>query len=186
MINHKKPPMKNILKLFSFLYFILLLYQLTTAQVLPALVSVVLFILASPICFPKWKQKHYDIINKLNVFLSIPTIIYLLLILVMLGTGQGIVADEVIPTAEQHYIDTVLSQITTRSTKADTIALLGKPHRDLVAKVNWWVTIDGRDSRVGIYFDPTTGMADEIVLDGGMDRFYYRQTLIALPIEESG
>jgi hypothetical protein len=72
-----------------------------------------------------------------------------------------------IPAEEQNYIDTVLSQITSETTKEEAIGLFGKPSRDLVLKVNWWVSIDSRNSGVGIFFSETNGKAEEIVLDGG-------------------
>ncbi|MDR1193846.1 MAG: hypothetical protein LBK98_06765 [Peptococcaceae bacterium] len=82
-----------------------------------------------------------------------------------------------IPAEEQIYIDTVLARVTAETTKEEAIELLGKPSRDLVLKVNWWVVIANRNSRVGIYFSGTTGKAEEVVLDGGWGKFYYTKTL---------
>ena len=85
--------------------------------------------------------------------------------------------DDEIPAEEQEYIDSILSQITSETTKEEAISLLGEPDRDLELKVNWWVNIASRDSRVGIYFSASTNKATEIVLDGGVGRFYYREKL---------
>jgi hypothetical protein len=101
-------------------------------------------------------------------------LVFLVLIFANVVINGG--SDE-IPPEEQWYIDTVLSQITSETTKEEVIELLGKPSRDLALKLNWWVSIANRKSRVGVYFSSTTGKAQEIVLDGGGGRFYYRKTL---------
>ena len=85
--------------------------------------------------------------------------------------------NEEIPVEEQEYINEVLKQITTDSTKDDVIKLLGEPSRDLGLKVNWEVNINGNISRVGVYFDIKTEKVESIVLDGGKGRFYYREDL---------
>ncbi|MDP2652750.1 MAG: hypothetical protein Q8Q08_01840 [Candidatus Omnitrophota bacterium] len=81
---------------------------------------------------------------------------------------------------ELAYCDNVLSKITAVSTEAEVIALLGTPSRDIKvpgagSKKNWWVTLGGKQSRVGVYFSGE-GMATEVVLDGN-GRFYYRYKL---------
>ncbi|HYE80804.1 MAG TPA: hypothetical protein VEG39_01420 [Clostridia bacterium] len=81
------------------------------------------------------------------------------------------------PEAEKEYLDSVLSKITSESTRQDVIALLGEPDRDLGMKVNWMVLIDGNESRIGVYFDATTGKATRVNFDGGTGRFYYRREL---------
>ena len=84
--------------------------------------------------------------------------------------------DSEVPAEEQKYIDEVLSKITKDSSKEDVIELLGTPSRDSGLKVNWWVTINGQESRVGVYFS-LSGNANRINLDGGPGRFYYRTDL---------
>jgi len=163
--------------LLDFLYFILLAYNVVFAKIIPSLVALLLFLLASPLFFHKYKAKHYTLIKKLNIIVILPMILFLIFSFLPLTAGSVVWIDETIPAEEQHYIDTILSQITTESSKDEAIELLGKPDRDLIAKVNWWVSIDGRDSRVGIYFSPSTGKANEIVLDGGIGSFYFRKSL---------
>ena len=51
---------------------------------------------------------------------------------------------------------------------------LGNPDRDLMLKKNWWVQLSGKKDRVGVFFD-TAGLATDVVLDGGPERFYYRR-----------
>lgn len=84
--------------------------------------------------------------------------------------------DSEVPAEEQKYIDEVLSKITKDSSKDDVIELLGPPSRDSGSKVNWWITINGKESRVGVYFS-LSGNATRINLDGGPGRFYYRTDL---------
>lgn len=85
--------------------------------------------------------------------------------------------DDTVPPVEQEYIDSVLSLITKDSSKEDVINLLGKPDRDLGLKVNWWVTIGDKNSRIGVYFSSSSGKATRINLDGGPGRFYYSKEL---------
>lgn len=78
--------------------------------------------------------------------------------------------------AERTFCKTVLSKITSTSSEKEVIALLGKPSRDLILKKNWWVQLGNRKDRIGVYFS-TSGYAKEVVLDGGIGRFYYRYKL---------
>ena len=93
-------------------------------------------------------------------------------------TAEGVLVgmNDEVPPEEQKYIDSVLSRISTETTREDVISLLGTPYRDLGGKVNWWIEIDGQKSRVGVYFSHE-GKATEIVLDGGTGRYYYRKDL---------
>ena len=75
---------------------------------------------------------------------------------------------------ERQFCDQVLSQIDSSSTERDVLALLGKPSRSLKFKKNWWIKLDEKNDRVGVYFN-TSGFATEVVLDGGTGRFYYRR-----------
>jgi len=85
--------------------------------------------------------------------------------------------DDSVPEAEQEYIDKVLSKITKNSTKEEVIKLLGEPSRDLGWKLNWWVKINDKNSRVGVFFTSEGGAVEKVVLDGGMGRFYYCKEL---------
>ena len=76
--------------------------------------------------------------------------------------------------AEREFCEKVLWQIDSSSTERDVLALLGNPSRSLKFKKNWWVVLDGKKDRVGVYFTPK-GFAYEVVLDGGFGRFYYRR-----------
>jgi len=94
-------------------------------------------------------------------------------------SGFGILSgmNDKVPEAEQEYIDKVLSKITKNSTKEEVLKLLGEPSRDLGWKLNWWVKIDNKDSRVGVFFTSKDGAIEKVVLDGGMGRFYYCKEL---------
>lgn len=81
------------------------------------------------------------------------------------------------PEAEKAYLDNVLNKVTPESTKQDVIDLLGDPDRDLGFKVNWRVLINGNESRIGVYFDGTSGKATQMNFDGGTGRFYFRKDL---------
>jgi len=85
--------------------------------------------------------------------------------------------DDNVPEAEQEYIDKILSKITKNSTKEEVITLLGEPSRDLGWKLNWWVKINDKNSRVGVFFTSEGGVLEKVVLDGGMGRFYYCKEL---------
>ncbi len=76
--------------------------------------------------------------------------------------------------AEREFCQNILWQINSLSTERDVLALLGPPAKSLKLKKNWNVTLDGKTDRVGIYFD-TNGYATQVLLDGGMGRFYYRR-----------
>ena len=76
--------------------------------------------------------------------------------------------------AEREFCIKTLWQIDSSSTERDVLAILGAPSRSLKFKKNWWVTLDGRQDRVGVYFN-SSGFADEVVLDRGPGRFYYRR-----------
>lgn len=76
--------------------------------------------------------------------------------------------------AERDFCERILWQIDSSSSERDVLALLGRPSRSLKFKKNWWVQLGGKKDRVGVYFN-TSGMATEVVLDGGMGRFYYRR-----------
>ncbi|MDF2545778.1 MAG: hypothetical protein K0R93_676 [Anaerosolibacter sp.] len=82
---------------------------------------------------------------------------------------------EEMPAEEKVFLDEVLSQITQHSTRTDVTNILGEPSRDMGLKVNWIVTIEGNEDRIGVYFSPTTGKATRINFDGGPGRFYYRR-----------
>lgn len=180
VVKSKKIYTNKVVTLISFLYFILLVYNVVSAKVIPSLITLFLFLLTGPIFFRKFKAIHHAFFRKLNIIVLILMFIPLIFSLVPLILGKATWTEETIPAEEQYYIDTILSQITTESTKEEAIVLLGKPDRDHVYKVNWWVSIEGRKSRVGIYFSPSTGKANEIVLDGGMGKFYYRKKLETL------
>ncbi len=76
--------------------------------------------------------------------------------------------------AERNFCLKLLRQIDPSSTERDVLAILGAPSRSLEYKKNWWVTLDGRQERVGVMFN-SSGFAEEVVLDGGPGRFYYRR-----------
>lgn len=82
-----------------------------------------------------------------------------------------------IPTEEQQYIDSTLSKIKKGQTREEVISILGKPDRDKLNKLNWWVEINGQKSRAGVYFSPFDDAAVEVLLDGGPCNFYYRNKL---------
>ena len=79
--------------------------------------------------------------------------------------------------AERRFCAEILNSITAESTKQDILTMLGKPSRSILGKkLNWWVKIDEKKDRIGVYFsssDKPTG----VVLDGGWGRFYYRCNL---------
>ena len=75
---------------------------------------------------------------------------------------------------ERQYCEQVLWQIDSSSTERDVLALLGSPSRSLKYKKNWWVQLDGKRDRVGVFFN-TSGFATDVVLDGGSGRFYYKR-----------
>lgn len=77
---------------------------------------------------------------------------------------------------EREFCLTVLSQITSSSTKSEVLQLLGSPSRDLGLKTNWWIRLGDRRDRIGVYFD-TSKNATGVVLDGGPGRFYYTRDL---------
>jgi hypothetical protein len=76
--------------------------------------------------------------------------------------------------AERQFCEQVLWQIDSSSTERDVLALLGPPSRSLKFKKNWWVELDGKKDRVGVFFN-TSGFATDVVLDGGTGRFYYKR-----------
>lgn len=76
--------------------------------------------------------------------------------------------------AERDFCLKTLWRIDSSSTERDVLALLGPPSRSLKYHKTWWVNLDGRASRAGVFFN-TAGFADEVVLDGGVGRFYYRR-----------
>ncbi len=75
---------------------------------------------------------------------------------------------------EREFCENILWQINSSSTERDVLALLGQPSRDRKYKKNWWVELGGKRDRVGVYFN-LQGFATEVVLDGGIGRFYYRR-----------
>ena len=75
---------------------------------------------------------------------------------------------------EREFCEQTLWQINSKSTQEEVIALLGQPYRNRIIKLNWWVELDGKKDRIGVYFD-TAGLATEVVLDGGWGRFYYKR-----------
>ena len=156
----------------SMMWLLLLIYNIFAAKLISAAVNLFVFILISPVFFRSFKERHSRFFKTLSYVFIIPLLITLVFSIGLFQTGM----DDTIPAEEQNYIDTVLSQITAETTKNDAIALLGQPDRDLVSKVNWWVNIAGQNSRVGIYFS-SSGTANEVVLDGGTGRFYYRKSL---------
>ncbi len=77
---------------------------------------------------------------------------------------------------EQQFCLETLGQITALSTERDVLALLGSPYKSLKVKKNWWVTLDGKRDRVGVYFN-LKGYATQVSFDGGFGRFYYMRIL---------
>lgn len=78
--------------------------------------------------------------------------------------------------AERAFCEETLWRIDSHSNQRDVLALLGAPERSLPHKKNWFVKLDGKKDRVGVYFT-LEGYADEVVLDGGPGRFYYRRSV---------
>ena len=76
--------------------------------------------------------------------------------------------------AERDFCEQVLARILPTSSGKDVVEVLGEPDRDLMVKKNWWVKLDGKRDRVGVFFD-MAGLATNVVLDGGPGRFYYRR-----------
>lgn len=76
--------------------------------------------------------------------------------------------------AERQFCEQVLWQIDSSSTERDVLTLLGPPSRSLKFKKNWWVELDGKKDRVGVFFN-ASGFATDVVLDGGTGRFYYKR-----------
>ena len=76
--------------------------------------------------------------------------------------------------AERDFCEQVLARILPTSSGKDVVEVLGEPDRDLMLKKNWWVKLDGKRDRVGVFFD-MAGLATDVVLDGGPGRFYYRR-----------
>jgi hypothetical protein len=76
--------------------------------------------------------------------------------------------------AEREYCLKTLWRIDSSSSERDVLAILGAPSRSLKYKKNWWVNLGGREDRVGVLFD-SSGHAEELILDGGLGRFYYRR-----------
>lgn len=73
---------------------------------------------------------------------------------------------------ERKYCLETLSRIHAESSFDDVVEILGKPDRNILnSKLNWWVKLGDRKSRVGVFFG--SGKANRIVLDGGPGRFYY-------------
>ena len=155
----------------SAIWFLLLIYNVFAAKVIPAIVNLCIFVITNPIFFRTFKERHQRFFKVLSGILAVP-----LLIMIIVTTGGFTGMNDTIPTDEQGYIDTVLSQITTETTIEGAVDLLGTPDRNLGLKVNWLVTIAERNSRVGVYFS-VSGKANDIVLDGGPGRFYYRKSL---------
>ncbi len=158
--------------MFSLLYVLLLCYNLFAGQFAGAVISFCAFLITSPLFFKKTKAKYPAFIT-IKKIANVTSLI--LLAIVLFDARNGLITE--VPPAEQVYIDSVLSQITPQTTKAEAIALLGKPDRDLFFKVNWWVLIENKRSRIGISFSSVTGFAREIILDGGLERFYYSKEL---------
>lgn len=102
-------------------------------------------------------------------------IIFIVVLVVFIFCSRGM--NSSIPNEEQEFIDTVLVQINFESTLAEIIELLGEPSRNLGLKVNWVVTINEKESRIGVYFSSKTGTATTVNFDGGVGRFYYRKDL---------
>ena len=75
---------------------------------------------------------------------------------------------------ERAFCEKTLWQIDSSCTERDVVAILGVPSRSLKYKKNWWVKLDGRQDRAGVWFD-ASGFAQDVVLDGGPGRFYYRR-----------
>ena len=130
---------------------------------------------ANPFFFSKIKVKYSRFFKIIAVILVL-LLVVILFLFIWAGVAGIADIDYDISAEEQIYIDTVLAQITAETTREEAIALLGPPDRDLFLKVNWWVSVYGRSSRVGVYFS-TAGKANEVVLDGGAGRFYYRKSL---------
>jgi hypothetical protein len=167
---------------FSLLYVLLLGYNLFAGEIAGAAISFCAFLITSPLFFKETKVKYpaFITIKKITNLVSV-----ILLAIVLFDARNGLITE--VPPAEQMYIDSVLSQITSQTTKAEAIELLGEPDRDLFFKVNWWVSIEDERSRIGIIFSPKTGFAAEIILDGGVERFYYSKELtelIEMPLGE--
>ena len=80
-----------------------------------------------------------------------------------------------LPNEREFCLD-VLGQIDALSTERDVLALLGDPSRSLKLKKNWWVNIDGKKDRIGVYFD-LQGYATQVIFDGGFNRFYYSRNI---------
>jgi hypothetical protein len=169
---------KNMIFTLSLLYLLLLAYNIFAAQLVSSAISLFMFLLTSPFFFKSSKAKHPAIRKAALIAGWIPLATFAIILSVGMISGGINVENDDIPAEEQLYIDTVLSQITSETTKEEAIELLGKPSRDLVLKVNWWVSIDGRNSRIGVYFSSATGKAEDVILDGGWGRFYYRKALI--------
>lgn len=90
---------------------------------------------------------------------------------------SGIISgmNDPVPDKEQEYIDNILSQITKDTTKNELIELLGEPSRDLGFKINWWIEIEEKKSRVGVFIK--NNQIKQVVLDGGPGRFYYSKDI---------
>ena len=108
-----------------------------------------------------------------KVVITIIAVILVLVLIKIISSGM----DKPMPEAENKYLNDVLSEINSNSSREEVIKLLGEPSRDMDLKVNWWVTLNGQKSRVGVYFSASDKKATEISFDGGMGRFYYRKDL---------
>ncbi len=78
--------------------------------------------------------------------------------------------------SEREFCIKTLWQINTSSNERDVLALLGPPSRSLKYKKNWYITLDGKMDRIGVYLG-TDNYATQVVLDGGPGRFYYRRNV---------
>lgn len=162
----------NIPIIISVLYAGLLIYNLFASQFKEAAISLGVFLVTGSASLKKTKEKHPGFVKMIRVVGCIPLIF---LGIAVFDALNGF--NPYIPPEERQYIDSVLSHVTAETTKAESIELLGTPSRDLLVRVNWWVSIAGRKSRIGISFSGDTGLAEEIVLDGGPGRFYYTKDL---------
>lgn len=112
---------------------------------------------------------------KTNRRFKLKYLIPIILVIILVAYSNIGSNDEMSPE-ESQYRDELLKVITINSTKKELVNYLGEPVKDIGLKTTWSVCINEYKDRLTVYFS-SDGKANELILDGGSGRFYYRKKL---------